>query len=265
MAAGVEGEADAEYIIGPMRGRWPGWPGFLLTLALVSLAACSQAGLGKQYEYEEELYLDTDGSATLVVNASLPALVALRGLRVPIDPAARFDRGSLRALYETDGVSVQRVSRPWRRKGRRFVQVRLDVAHVSKLSASAPFAWSTYDLSARNGLMTYVQTVGAPPPGAAAYDGWQGDELVAFRLHLPSRIQYHNAPSKQVERGNILAWEQRLQARLAGEPLRIEVRMDRESILYRTVTLFALAFGAAMILLAAIVWWVVRKGRASAI
>ena len=246
-----------------MRARWPGWLGFLL--AVVSLSACGQAGLGKQYEYEEEIYLDTDGSATVIVNASLPALVALRGLALPVDPSARFDRRSLRGLYEVEGVKVTRVSRPWRRKGRRFIQVRLEVTDITKLPASRPFSWSTYELSVRDGVMSYLQTVGAPAAGTPTNAGWDGSELVAFRLHLPSRIQYHNAPSKQVERGNILGWEQPLKTRLTGELLRLEVRMDRESILYRTVTLFALAFAAAMALLAAIIWWVVRMGRASTI
>ena len=43
-------------------------------------AACSGRVLKPQYEYEEELYLDLDGSATLNLNASVPALVALHGV-----------------------------------------------------------------------------------------------------------------------------------------------------------------------------------------
>ena len=46
-------------------------------------------------------------------------------------------------------------------------------------------------------------------------------------MHLPARIRYHNAPSKQVERGNILVWEQSLADRLKGEPVHIEARMDQ--------------------------------------
>ena len=42
------------------------------------------------YEYEEELYLGLDGSATLNVNASVPALVALRG--VDLNQSARAIR-----------------------------------------------------------------------------------------------------------------------------------------------------------------------------
>ena len=37
-----------------------------------------------------------------------------------------------------------------------------------------------------------------------------------------------------MQRGNILAWEQLLTDRLDGRPIAIEVRMDRQSILYTT-------------------------------
>jgi hypothetical protein len=83
---------------------------------------------------------------------------------------------------------------------------------------------------------------------------------VAFRVHLPSRINFENS-SRAVERGNIVAWEQSLRERLAGTPLRLEVRMQTESILYTTLWLFAGSFVAAMLALASILWWVSRKGR----
>ena len=52
-----------------------------------------------------------------------------------------------------------------------------------------------------------------------------------------------------MQRGNILAWEQHLTDRLDGRPISIEVRMDRQSILYTTLWLFAGAFAAAVLLL----------------
>ncbi len=92
--------------------------------------------------------------------------------------------------------------------------------------------------------------------------GWTGEELIAFRVHLPSRITFHNAP--RLERGNILAWEQPLRDRLAGRPMRMEARMETQSILYRTLWLFGGTFAAAMGVLALIIWWVGRKPRAAA-
>ncbi len=236
----------------------------LLAVWLAGLSsACSGRGITRQYEYEEEIFLRTDGSADIVINASLPALVALRGLDLEVDPSARFDRATLRRAYEAAGLDVKRISRPWRRKGRRFAQVRLEVPDVRKLPETLPFAWATYTFDERNGVILYRQTLGKP----AAVDplpeaGWDGSELVSFRMHVPSKIQYHNAPSKQVERGNILTWEQPFKERLAGVPLALEVRMETESILAKTLTVFGIAVAAALALLAGLIWWVVRRGRA---
>ena len=87
-----------------------------------------QGGIfGKQYQYEEDLYLALDGSATLVVNASVPALVALRGLDARPDPATRLDPTGSAPRTSRPVTEVTRISPPWRRDGRRFVQVRLEV------------------------------------------------------------------------------------------------------------------------------------------
>ncbi|MCU0255692.1 MAG: hypothetical protein MUF60_03025, partial [Vicinamibacterales bacterium] len=85
----------------------------LASLLLVLLAAsCGRGGLGREYEYDEEIFLDMDGSATVVVNGSLYAFSALRGLSVNPDPDARFDRVAFREQFEAPGVEVTRVSRP---------------------------------------------------------------------------------------------------------------------------------------------------------
>jgi hypothetical protein len=242
----------------------PRWRRLLIALAIVVLSvACSGRGLTRQYEYEEEIFLKIDGSADIVINASLPALAALRGLPVATDPGVRFDRDGLRAAYESKGIDVKRISRPWRRKGRRFAQVRLEVPDIRRLGEAAPFAWARYAFDRRDGVFVYRQELGAPPAAATLPEaGWDGSELVSFRIHVPSKIQFHNAPSKQVERGNILTWEQPFTDRLAGVPIAMEVRMETESILVKTLTVFGVAVAAALLLLAAIVWWVVRQGRA---
>ena len=237
-------------------------------VAVVVTAGCGQRLFGKVYEYEEDSYVSLDGSAEVIVNASIPALVYLRGLDLPLDPAARLDREKIRAAYTSPVAEVTRVSRPWRRQGRRFVQVRLRVSDIRRLSEAAPFSWSTYELAEKDGLVVYRQTLGksALRSGSLTNVGWTGGELTAFKLHLPSRIVWHNArdlatnePSA-IARGNILTWEQSLTERLDGRPISIEVRMDRQSILYRTLWLFAGAFVAAVLLICALVWWTMRKG-----
>ncbi len=238
-------------------------------VALLVVAGCNGAPrfLSPRYEYEEDLTLALDGSATIVVNASIPALVALHGAALPLDPRARVE-GAVRDFYSSPYAEVQRVSQ-WTRRGRRFVGVRLRVPDIRTLPKAAAFSGETYDLQLRDNLQVFRQRLSGAPAKTASLPGvdWNGSELVAFRLHLPSRIEYHNA--KGVERGNILTWEQPLKDRLAGKPIAwsegavniMEVRMDNQSILYRTLWLFGLAFVAAIAVLAFLIWMTMRKGR----
>jgi len=230
-----------------------------LMLLLVMSGACQKLGLGKHYEYDERVELSLDGSAIVDINASIPALVALRGATLSVDPEARFDRQEFRRLYEGPGVAVREVS-AFRRHGRRFVHVRLQVSDIAQLPRLVPLSWSRYRFDRLEQEFRFVQEVGPAARLQIADVGWTGDELVAFRVHLPSRINFHNSPIG-VERGNILVWEQPLRDRLAGTPLRMEARMETESILYRTLWLFGGTFMAAMAVLALVIWWVSRKGR----
>lgn len=243
----------------------------ILLAALVAAAAsvaCRGGILGKQYEYEEDLYLSLDGTATLVVNSSLAALVALRGLDIEVNPATRVDLNKIRAAYQSPVTRVTRVSPPWRRAGRRFVQIRVDVADVRKLNEVSPFAWSRYTLKVQDGHQVFEQNVGASAlkRGTLQNVGWNGSELVAFRLHLPSRILWHNSRDLdtneplETKRGNILAWEQHLADRLDGRPVNIRVELDSQSILHQTLWLFAGAFLAAVAVLAGLIWLAMRKG-----
>lgn len=242
-----------------------------LLVAAALAPACGGTGLfAKRYEYEEDLTLRLDGSATLTINASIAALVALRGLDLDV-ASNRVDRDKIRAAYESPVSDVKRVSRPWRRNGRRFVQIRLETPDIRRLSEAAPFAWSRYELGPAGDEHVYRQTVGksALKPGTLTKVGWDGSELVAFRLHLPSRIVDHNSRDVEtdepndVQRGNIVGWEQHLADRLDGKPVVIAIRMSSQSILYRTLWLFAGAFGAAVLALAGVIWWTMRKGRHS--
>src|SRR5437773_3235245 len=235
------------------------WVLIVVAAALV-LSACGGRLVKKQYEYEEELYLGLDGSATLNVNASIPALVALRAVDLNASPRSRFERERLRAFYEGPGVTVTALSSS-RRYGRRFVHVSMDVADVRSLQRLAPFAWSTYRFGREGDVYEFKQTVGAPAGRSVSDAGWNGSELVAFRMHLPSKIAYHNAPSHRTERGNIVEWEQPLADRLRGAPLEIEVQMQTQSILARTLLLFGASIVAALATMAATLWWIARRGQ----
>ena len=251
-------------------------------LAIVLAAAASACGgraggaLGTEYEYEEDLTLSLDGSATLVVNTSIPALVALRGLPLDTDLKARADalKEQIRTIYASDNTRVGRISN-WSRRGRRFVGIHLKVSDIRALPKIAPFSWASYDLHEEGEQVIFRQTLSKPATPGTPVAGLTGDEIVAFRLHLPARIRFQNSryldrdQSRPAARGNILTWEQRLRERVQGKPIAyaedrrpdvMEVRMDRESILYRTLWLFAIAFAAALVFIGGLIWLTMRRG-----
>jgi hypothetical protein len=242
------------------------WSTVIGVLGVVSVLAvsCSRPGsVFRQYEYEEEVYLSLDGSATVYVHSSIAALNALRGTSFDASPAAAIDRAGIRAFFSSPVTSVKWV-RPSRRSGRRFAHVRLEVDDIRRLSDAPPFAWSTYDFRRDGELFVYRQTVGASAGKEVEQTGparWNGREVVAFRLHLPSKIRFENSASGE-GRGNILAWEQPLADRRSGVPLSLEARMDPQSILYRTLWLFGATFVAVAVLFALVIWWVLRRAPA---
>ena len=239
--------------------RLNAYAALLVAVFLASGAACGGAAtIFRQYEYEEEVYLSLDGTATVYVNSSLAALNALRGTSFDAAPAARVDATAVRAYFNSATTRVTRVSQS-RRNGRRYVHVRLDADDVRRLGEAAPFTWSQYHFQRDGDLYIYRQTVGDSATNGAAVRVWNGREIVAFRLHLPSKIRYHN--TRPEVRGNILAWEQPLADRLRGQPLLLEARMDPQSILYRTLWLFGITFVAVGIVFVAVIWWVMRRGR----
>jgi len=233
------------------------------TLAIacsVVASACGGGLLGKEYEYEEEIRLSVDGAARINLNASVPALAALRGVDLDPDPNAQIDRATVRTVFEGPGAEVTSV-RLSRREGRRFVHVRVEVDDIRQLSQLAPFSWSTYQFDRRGEVLEFKQRVGSPSRREVGDVGWNGSELVAFRMHIPSVIAFHNAPSREVRRGNILEWEQPLAERLKGVPIDVQVSMERDSILYTTLLLFGSTIVLAAIAFGVVIWRVARHGR----
>ncbi len=223
-------------------------------LAVLASGACGNV-IARKYEYEEEVFLALDGSATVYVNASVPALVALRGLGLPLDPRARLDRQTVRELYQSPVSDVASVTTS-RREGRRYVHLRITVPDVRRLNEAPPFAWSQYRYLAGDGQFEFGQAIGAAADQAVGSVGWDGSELVAVRLHLPSVVLFHNSPSRTTERGNIVVWEQPLAERQKGVPLEIQASMQNQSILFRTLALFG-AMGVLVVLtFVAAIWYV---------
>ena len=108
------------------------------------------------------------------------------------------------------GCHVVRVGQPWRREGRRFVQVRMETDDVRTLGQCGVLAWSAYVFEHDEAGIHFQQKIGAAAAGNPGQVNWDGSELVAFKLHLPSRIVWHNVrklkddSAGDVERGNIL-------------------------------------------------------------
>lgn len=228
-----------------------------MTLVVMSTVSCRSA-LTHEYEYDEDIHLALDGSATVYVSASIAALVALRGAALDADPRARLDRAAVRRFFESPVADVTNVSAS-RRENRRYVHVRLEVPDIRRLHEAVPFAWSRYAMTEQDGVFVYRQDVGAPAGRDVGNVGWQADELIAVRLHLPSRVPFHNSPSREIERGNIIVWEQPLADRLKGAPLTIEAHMETTSILGRTLSLFALTIVLAALTFGAAIWWTMRR------
>src|SRR4029078_8368956 len=144
------------------------------------------------------------------------------------DPKARAEqvKTQVRALYPSPDADVRRVN-TWRRHGRRFACDYLRIPQPRNLPKAAPFSWAAYELRQDGEEMLFKHTLSKPPasPEDAARAGWRGNELVAFRLHLPARIRFHNSryydtnQVRDASRGNILTWEQRLGARRGGRQL----------------------------------------------
>jgi hypothetical protein len=243
---------------------------------LLSTIGCSASFL-QPYEYEEEMYLSLDRSATVYVHASLAALNTLRGASFEMRSGAGVDREAVARYFTSPVTRVARDVKTSRRSGREFVHVEVEVNDVHRLGEAPPFAWSSYRFGQEGEVFVFRQTISRstedadnrehslrPVETKAAAStnpaAWSGEELVAFRVHVPSKVVYHNAGEGNLRRGNILVWEQPLGERLEGTPVEIEARMETQSILYRTLWLFAGTIVAAALAFAVGIWWIVRRG-----
>ena len=229
----------------------------LVLIAVLASIACGNV-IARKYEYEEEIFLALDGSATVYVNASVPALVALRGVALPLDPRARLDRTVVRDLYETP-VSQRRQRHdvaprrpPLRAPAHRPCPTSAGSARRRRLRGQ-PIA-----IASRTGTFEFAQTMRRRPAKRWATSDGTASELMAVRLHLPSKVTFHNSPSRRIERGNIVVWEQPLAERSKGTPLEVQARMETESILFRTLALFG-AMGVLVVLTFIAAIWFVRS------
>ncbi|PYQ07298.1 MAG: hypothetical protein DMF82_04125 [Acidobacteria bacterium] len=230
--------------------------------ARLALALLLAAGLPScvRYEYEHEFWLEVDGSGRVNVTGRPDLWAVFKGLPVDGDEDALARRA--RETFERSGLHVRKVD-VTHRGGRAYLFARAAFDDVNKLAGTPAFpdlriALRSEDAHLR--LQGSWQRPAVVAPAAAADDG-----VMAVRFHLPSKIYQHDNAAGGVERGNIVGWRQDVSAALRGRELAFGAVMDRRSIFYSTVGLFAGAVALALALLGVMVYVVRKKGqRASA-
>jgi hypothetical protein len=210
------------------------------------------------YEYEHEIWVDTDGSGRVNVTGRPELWTAFKGVGEPGRPES-VTEDAVRQLFERSGLEVRRV-RKVHRRGHDYIFVDGRFDDINKLAGTPAFPDLRLSLAAQGAdrlslTGTWVRPPAAGPPPAEA------EGLLAVRFHVPSKIYGHKNAFEGVQRGNIVGWRQDVSAGLAGRPLEIGVDMDHRSILWSTVSLFVVAIALGLSILAACLFYVLRKGR----
>jgi hypothetical protein len=215
-----------------------------LCLLLLAASGCAT------YEYEEELFLEIDGSGEIRMSGSAAAVAALHELDEATPENAK-------SLFEGEGVEILSTIATERER-RRFVHVEARFSDWADLCRVPAFRGRGCRLAKEEeGLALELSF---PTPRSPAPEGLDPQALLALRVHFPSTIRHHNSPG-DIERGNILSWKRTLREHFAGRPLDLEVRFDRRTVLAAALWVMALALGFVLASIATALWVMVRKGR----
>lgn len=220
-----------------MRTAW-------LLAAAIALHGCGT------YEYEEEVFLDVDGSGRLRVSGSVPLLEAFH----VSDPSV----SSMTAKFEGTGFELESV-RETERDGRRFIHVQGSFADWNALCAHPAFTGRDCRLDASSDRELAIHLT-LPTPDGGPPANVDADALLALRFHFPSTVSYHNSPSG-IERGNIIEWERTVSEQFDATELVVEATFERRSVLATTIGVVGTAVGIVALAVALALYWMVRKGR----
>lgn len=215
----------------------------LSVLLALFVAGCTS------YEYEEEVFLEVDGSGEIRMSGSTAAIHAIHHVD---DGASRA-----KALFEAEGVEIVS-ARETERERRKFVHVEARFGDWDALCRTPAFRGRVCRLT--KGEEGLALELSLPSPREAAPDDLDPHAILALRYHFPSTIHYHNSPGG-IERGNILAWKHTLREHFAGRPLDVEVRFDRRTILQATVSVLGVSLALVLATIAIALGLMVRKGR----
>ncbi|HEY2941172.1 MAG TPA: hypothetical protein VGN09_01950 [Vicinamibacteria bacterium] len=227
--------------------------------ARLALALFLAAGLQSciRYEYEHELWLDVDGSGRVNLTGRPDLWAAFKGLAVDGDEDALRQRA--RDLFERSGLRVRKVD-VTHRGGRAYLFVAAAFDDVNRIGGTPAFPDLRIALRPEDGRL-HLQGSWQRPPALAAAARPREDGVMAVRFHLPSKIYRHENAADGVERGNIVGWRQDVAVSLRGRELAFGALLDRRSIFYSTVGLFAGAVALALALLGVMVYIVRKKGQ----
>lgn len=217
----------------------------LTILLLGALSGCTP------YEYEEDLDLEVDGSGEIRVSGTEELFRLLYGIDEDLDISAVTDR------FESPELEVVSIERSHRR-GHGYLHVRARFEDVRRLSDQAIFSGRRYRLESGDrylDLTVDIRHVQKQDTPERLREG-----SFRFRVHFPSPVRHHNSDTG-IERGNIITWEQSLSDHLAGEPLHIEARFERRTVLRVTLTLLAVALSVVVFVISASIFILVRIGR----
>lgn len=215
---------------------------------ILAAAACPD------YDYEEEVFLETDGSGEIRIHGEATIFSLLHGIEPVTEESLRAFFGEVEA-----GLTLSTV-RPSDRNGRRFYHLVAEFGDWNDLCNHPAFASRPCRLESKEGMLWL--TAGRPSLLGKNDGPLPAGALTAFRVHFPSPVLYHNAPTG-LERGNILRWESglgQLEPLAGALPQVIEARFDEESVFSVTVKLLIAAFLLVGFVIVAALVLMRRKG-----
>jgi hypothetical protein len=202
-------------------------------LLLLASAGCTT------YEYEEEIFLEVDGSGRIRMSGSTAAVEALHGIRAEM----------AKSLFE--GIVVHSV-RETERGGQMLVHVEASFTRWENLCQVPAFRGRACRFT-RADTDRELELSIPSAPAAALVDR---AAPVAFRFHFPSAVRHHNSPNG-IERGNIVSWKRAFD----GPPLDIRVRFDRRTLLAERISVMGKALFLVVASIGTALLWMRRKGR----
>jgi hypothetical protein len=203
------------------------------------------------YEYEEEVFLEIDGSGRIRVSGSKELLSAYHDLAEPMSV------DTVRSYFDAPGLDVVSV-RETIRQGRTFLHVQGTFQDWNALCSHAAFAQRRCRLDrSADGLELSVEI--PPPRSRARHTDGGFERLAAFRFHFPSTVAFHNSRTG-LERGNIVRWERPVDELGEGK-LSIQAHFGVRSILSATFAILVAAVAIVVLGVALTLALIVRKGR----